>query len=179
MFSIPFFTQDLKTDIKNQFWNYNTLIIEKNYSKAIDLYANEEFLKLVPKEALIEMINQVFNSPEVQFKIEGPQEIIVDDKIFEEKGNRFVKLTYQQKLEMKLDQTDADNKDNILSALQGEFGADQVSYNEQSGYFEINTSKMAVANSSDSRNWKFSVLEKEMIPFLKQFIPEKFLRDLK
>lgn len=178
MSGISLFAQDLKSDIEKQFRIYNNLIIEKKYEKAIDLYANEEFLKIIPKKTLVEMIDQVFNSPEVQFRVELPKNIQVDSKIIEEKGNKFVKLEYDQKLEMKTDDAES-NKENILVALQSTFGQEHVRFDEKSGFFIINTTKVAVANSSDNENWKFSVLERHLIPILKQFIPHEFLKDLK
>ena len=68
--------------------------------------------------------------------------------------------------------------EDLLSALQGQFGYNQVRYNEKTDFFEINAIKSTVANSSDLKNWKFTVIEKKQIPILKQFIPEKFLKEL-
>lgn len=39
--------------------------------------------------------------------------------------------------------------------------------------------KMAVANSNEDKNWKFTVAEKQQVELLKQFLPEEILTDLK
>ena len=45
--------------------------------------------------------------------------------------------------------------------------------------FEVMSYKMAVANSNEGKNWKFTVAEKQQVELLKQFLPEEILTDLK
>ncbi|KIA88327.1 hypothetical protein [Kaistella jeonii] len=175
---VPFFAQNMKAEIENQFRNYNNLIIEKNFEKALQLYGNEDFLKLFSKEQLVEKMNAMFNSPEIDFHFVTPENIVVSDKIIDQKEKKFVKIDFKQKLEMKFNEADL-NKDDLLSALQKSFGNEHVKYNDKTGYFLIDTDKTAVANSTDLKNWKFTVLEKKQIPVLIGFIPEQFLKDLK
>ena len=178
LFSALFFGQNFKTDVENQFRDYNSLISSKNFKKAMDLYANEDFFKIVPKEQLIEMMEMVMNAPEMEFKMHPPENIIIDEKnVVNENGKKYLKLIYNQRLDMKFKDSKVKPKD-LLSALQGQFGYNQVRYNEKTDFFEINTIKSTVANSSDFKNWKFTVIEKNQIPILKQFIPEKFLKEL-
>ena len=178
MLCLPFFAQEMKTGIENQFRDYNNLIVEKKLEKALDLYANEDFLKMFPKEQLVDLMNQMFNSPELEFKIDKPENIVVSDQVVEERGQKFVKVTYLQKIQMKLVGSELKVED-LQSALQGEFGYDNVKLDPSTGYFYISSVKEAAASSSDSKNWKFTVLEKKQIPVLKAFIPEQFLRELK
>ena len=178
LFSALFFGQNFKTDVENQFRDYNSLISNKDFKKAMDLYANEDFFKIVPKEQLIEMMEMVMNAPEMEFKMYPPENIIIDEKnVVNENGKKYLKLIYNQRLDMKFKDSKVKPED-LLSALQGQFGYNQVRYNEKTDFFEINTIKSTVANSSDFKNWKFTVIEKKQIPILKQFIPEKFLKEL-
>ena len=178
LFSALFFGQNLKTHVEKQFRDYNSLISNKDFKKAMDLYANEDFFKIVPKEQLIEMMEMVMNAPEMEFKMHPPENIIIDEKnVVNENGKKYLKLIYNQRLDMKFKDSKVKPED-LLSALQGQFGYNQVRYNEKTDFFEINTIKSTVANSSDFKNWKFTVIEKKQIPILKQFIPEKFLKEL-
>ncbi len=168
----------MKSDIEKQFRDYNNLIINKEFEKAIDLYANEDFLKTFPKEQLVAMMEQMLNSPEFEFKFSKPEDIVINDKVIEENGKKFVKITYGQTIDMKFKSDDIKPED-LLSALQGQFGYDKVKFDDKTGYFEIKGTKEVAASSADSKNWKFTVMEKREIPVLKQFIPEQFLRELK
>lgn len=176
-FSVFGFAQNIKSEIENQFRNYNTLMIDRDFEKAIDTYANEDFLKIVSKEQMVTVMNQMFNSKDSEFKVHMPEEIVVSDNVIEDQGKKYVKINYDQALDAKFNAPGVDPQD-LLKALQAEFGVNNVVYNKESGFFEIKTSKVVVANSSDSKNWKFTLLEKKQIPILMKFIPESFLRAL-
>ena len=63
----------------------------------------------------------------------------------------------------------------LLQSLQKEFGAGNVSFNQQTGYYQIITYKDAVASSTDLNKWKFAVIEEKQLPILRQFIPAEIL----
>ena len=174
--SASVFGQD-KSVIEKQFMHYNSLIVNREFDKSIDLYAHEGVLKIIPKDALVEAMKVLFANPEMEFKTYPPKDIVIEDSFQNFIGQTYVKMNFTQSLDIKYLDLDADS-DLILSALQAEFGYEKVKYNEESGFYEIRSGKSAVANSTDLKNWKFTILEKEQIPFLKQFIPETFLKNL-
>ncbi|WHF52656.1 hypothetical protein QGN23_05095 [Chryseobacterium gotjawalense] len=176
-FSVLAFSQNIQSDIDSQFRDFSSLIENKNFGKALDIFGNEDFLKIFPKEQMIALMDQMFNSKDFDLKIHQPENLIVSTDIIKDKNNTFVKLSYKQNLEMKFNMPGI-KSGQLLSALKAEFGDGQVDYNESTGFFEVRTIKDAVANSSDLKNWKFTIIEKKQIPILKQFIPESFLRSL-
>ncbi|MDQ0476395.1 hypothetical protein [Chryseobacterium sp. MDT2-18] len=176
-FSVLAFSQNIQSDIESQFRDYSSLIENKNFGKALDIYGNEDFLKIFPKEQVIAVMDQMFNSKDFDLKIHQPENVIVSTEIIKDKNNTFVKLSYRQNLEMKFNMPGL-KSGQLLSALQAEFGNGQVDYKESSGLFEVRTVREAVANSADLKNWKFIIIEKKQIPILKQFIPESLLRSL-
>ncbi len=178
IFFVPFSGQDLRVDIENQFKDYNALIASHQFEKALVQYGNEEFLKLFPLKDLVAMMDETLNDPEIVLNLIAPSDIMVSDEIVDEKEQKFVKLSFHQKLEMKFKEEGLDEK-NLLAIFQGTFGKDHVKYDDQTEFFLIETFKTAVANSIDLKNWKFTVLEKKQIPVLRRFIPEQFLIDLK
>lgn len=178
IFFVPFFGQNFKTDIENQFKEYNTLIASHQYEKALDLYGNEDFLKLFPLKDLVVIMEQTLNDPEIDLILIAPTNIVISDAVIEEKEKKFVKLNYQQKLEMKFKENSLDEKE-LLAIFKGTFGEEHVKYNEKTNFFLIETFKTAIASSLDLKNWKFTVVEKKQIPMLRSFIPEQFLIDLK
>lgn len=175
---VPFFGQDFKADVESQFKDYNSLIASHQYEKALELYGNDDFLKLVPLKDLVAMMEQMLNDPEIDLNLIAPSEIVISDAVIEEKGKKFVKLDFHQRLEMKFNEKDLDEK-SLLSVFQGTFGKDHVKYDDKTKFFLIETYKTAIASSLDLKNWKFTVLEKNQIPLLRSFIPEQFLIDLK
>lgn len=178
LYSCLAFCQDYKSDIINQFMDYNALIENKEFRKALETYGNEDFFKFVPKEQLILFMEQMFESKDFEYKIYKPKDIKVEDQIIKENNNSFLKLSFLQSLDMKFNSSEM-TSDQMLSALQAGFGYEAVKYNSSNNFFEIKSIKQVVANSKDFKNWKFSIIEKEQIPILKQFIPETFLRTLK
>ena len=178
IFCVPFFAQNINAEIETQFKDYSSLISTHQFEKALDLYGNEDFLKLFPRADLIAMMNKSFNNPEVLLKLLSPTNIIINESPVEEKGKKFVKIDFQQSLEMKFIAQDM-SVDQLLPILKSSFGNDHVKYDDKTEYFLIETFKTAVASSIDLKNWKFMVLEKKQIPILIGFIPMQFLKDLK
>lgn len=176
--AIPLFAQDFKTEIEQQFGDFSTLMTEKKFDQALSDYANADFLQMVPKEQVVEMMNQMFNSSEIEVEIRKPTHIFIHQDVVEEKGNKFVRIDYQQQLKMNFKDKEI-SAESLLIALRKQFGNDNVSFDDTTGYFLIDTQKVVVANSQNEKNWKFTILEKKQIPILKTFIPEQFLKNLK
>ena len=63
------FAQSNVKVIENQFLDYNQLIKKKDFSKALDQYAHEGFLKFVPKETMVLIFDKMFNDPNMKFFI--------------------------------------------------------------------------------------------------------------
>lgn len=174
LFSVLSFAQNYAAAIENQFRDYNNLIAEKKFESALDLYGNEDFLKLFQKKDLIQLMDQMFNSPDVKFKIYPPEEVVVSDNLVESNGKKYMRLSYKQNLDMKFEDKMVESQ-LLLQSLQKEFGAGNVSFNQQTGYYQIITYKDAVASSTDLNKWKFAVIEEKQLPILRQFIPAEIL----
>jgi hypothetical protein len=178
IFCVPFFAQNINTEIETEFKDYNSLISTHQFEKALEVYGNEDFLKLFPRADLVAMMDKSFNNPDVLLKLLSPTNIIISDATVEDKGKKFVKIDFQQSLEMKFIAQDM-SADQLLTILKSSFGNDHVKYDDKTEYFLIETFKTAVASSIDLKSWKFMVLEKKQIPILLGFIPMQFLKDLK
>ena len=178
IFSFSYHAQDIKADIKNQFQTYNDLIGAKKFNEALEIYGNEDYLNLFSKANLVELMEKMFNDPGITLNLISPSNITVSEEIIKQKGKDLVKINFNQKLEMRFNDPDL-NLNDIRSALQKSFGSDHVNYEEKTGYFTIDTDKLAVASSTNLKDWKFIVLEKKQIPVLKDFIPEQILKEIK
>ncbi len=165
------------SEVEQQFRDYSSLIKDKRFGRAIDQYANEELLEIIPREQILQSMEQIFNSPEIEFKIYDPQNINIDSEEFIKNNKSYCKLNYDQRIDLKFN-SNVLSVEQLMTALSNEFGAANVQHNTQTGYFEINSHKDAIATSTDRQHWKFTVLEKNQIPVLRNFLPEELLRSL-
>lgn len=83
-FSVLSFSQTIQSDIEGQFRDFNALIAEKNFDKALDLYVNEDFLKIFPKDQMVQLMDQMFNMEGIDFKIYKPEDIAVSKDVVKE-----------------------------------------------------------------------------------------------
>jgi len=177
MISVSGFSQNFSDDIRNQFLDYNQLMINKEFEKALDRYANEDFLQLVPRDQMLDTMDLVFNSKEMEFKTYPPENIIVEDNILKSGNKTYLKLNYNQRIDMKFLSNEIP-KEQLLAALQREFGSGKVKFNDQTQFYEIHTQKEAVASSSNLKSWKFTVLEKNQFSLLSRFLPRELLSNM-
>ena len=168
------YSQEFSKEIETQFKDYNQLIINKNFGKALDTYANEDFLKIVPRDQMVQAMEQIFSSKEMEFKTYDPQNIIVQNGSLKSNGKTYIKLSFDQRIDMKFANTSL-SKEILLAALQREFGSENVKFNDQSKFYEIKAHKNAVANSVDNKAWKFTVLERDQMQLLAQFLPKELI----
>jgi len=171
------FSQNYSADIENQFMDYNQLMINKEFEKALDVYANEDFLMLVPRDQMLDTMDLVFNSKEMEFRTYPPENIIVEDNILKSGNKTYLKLNFNQRIDMKFLSNEIP-KEQLLAALQREFGSDKVKFNSQTQFYEIRTHKEAVASSSNLKSWKFTVLEKNQFYLLSRFLPKELLTNM-
>ena len=168
------FSQEYSKEIETQFRDYTQMIMNKNFEQALNEYANEDFLKIVPKEQMLETMNEVFNSKEMEFKTYEPQNIVVINNVLEAKNKTYIQLNYDQRIDMKFNSKEIP-KEQLLAALQREFGSDKVKFNDATKFYEIQSHKNAIASSVDLKKWKFTVLEKNQFQLLAQFLPKELL----
>ena len=176
------FGQLNKAAIEQQFLVYTHLLMNKSFSKSID-YLNEDFLKIIPKEQLVILMEKTYNNPDLEFNISEPKVLKVDS--IKKIGNQYyAKLQYSNMLQMKFkfesavnkSEEDRSLKDSLtLKALEKNFGSGNVAYNIATHFYEIYVEKNVVANSKDSNHWKFVVVEEKQKPILQKFIPKEFL----
>ena len=119
--------QAYKDSVKAQFLRYTDLLIHKQTATSM-AYVNPAFFKLVPKAQLIKLIDQVYNMPGLDFKMENPAIVSVDDNRFINAMN-YVKLTYTSTLFMHFATDDGKRKDStaLKNAFGKQFGPENVS----------------------------------------------------
>lgn len=180
------YSQIVNSTIEKKFLEYINLLATKQIDKSFD-YINDSLFTLAPREVLLQATEKLFNDPDLDVQMANPQVIKVDStqKIG---GIFYAKIIYSivvkmkfYKLKYKADGSDKKAIDNqinqILAGLKQQFGKDNVTYNTQTGYFELFSKKTAIANSKDEINWKFAVLEERQMPLLEKIFPKELLEN--
>ena len=174
-FSNILFAQSYKDSIEVQFLHYTDFLVKKDFAKSAD-YINPGFFKIIPKAQLITVIEKTYNNPALDFNIEKLAIVSIGDmKIID--NHNFVKLQYSNYLSIHFKNDDEKKQDTALTkkALQVQFGQDNVTYDTSTDTYKVFVIKNVIANSIDSRNWTFVVIEDKQKPILEKFIPKELL----
>lgn len=174
--------QNYLDTIKANFIKYNQLIIDKEIDKALD-YTNPDFFKVIPRPQMLTLLNKVYQSVDIDFKMDLP--VLSNFQAIKDiKGVKYVKFQSQSPIQMKFkSDTARKTRDDInLQAslikvsLIKQFGADNVSYNESTGYYNVKSIKPVVASKhTGSNKWTFVVLQKGQENVLAAFLPPELL----
>ncbi|MBL7832668.1 MAG: hypothetical protein JNK18_01875 [Cyclobacteriaceae bacterium] len=174
--------QDAKK-ITEDYNAYSKLLSEKNFEKAFD-YLNPGIFDIAPKEQLLEVMNQTLNNPAIALEVSMPEVSEFSDvkKIGE---TYYVKFKSFNVIKMKFtglftpDKTPAEiqaTTQKMKESFDAKFGANNVSYDEQTQFFQIKATKPVIASSADQKSWKFITIDDDsQKPMLSQFIPAELL----
>ncbi len=173
--------KDTNNSIQQDFSNYLEKIASKDFTAAME-YLVPEFFEIFPKQEMINIMEETFNNPLMEFNIKNPK--ILDVAKTVEEGEKFYsKLSYTQEMEMKMgdDETESEAEKAVRiieekKFFDQSFGEENVSYNEETGYFVVKATEEAVAVSLDGKSdWKFLVIQKNQQAIAKKLIPETIL----
>ena len=164
-------------NIKSDFTTYLSAIKDRDFKKSVE-YMLPDFFDLIPKEELIKVMEETFNNPNMDFEIKDSKILSVSDiEKIEEKF--YSKLRYSSNMSIKMNTEEAltdENKEMTLNLFKLNFGSENVSYDEQTAKYQINSEQNAISISENGINsWKFLVVEEKQRAILEQFIPKKIL----
>ncbi|WP_299779171.1 hypothetical protein [uncultured Formosa sp.] len=172
------FTQDYKKNIESEFTDYLNYIVNMEFEKSMD-YITPEFFEIIPKVQLIIVLKQTFSNPAMTFEIIDPKVISVQDaeKI---EAKHYALLTYSSQMNIKinndLEETEQQTNNRLSltkASFDQTFGAENVSYNEETGIYNIYAKKDAYAISENGNtDWKFLVIEKSQKVILEKILPK-------
>ena len=169
--------QNFAEEIKKDFNEYSKLISDKNINKALD-YTNPKFFEIVSKEQMKNLLEAVYNMPNIEYKT-GQVSYINFDELKKIDGVNYVKFFIISPIEMKFNDIVL-NKDKItkmINNFESKFGKGNVVFVEESGFFKINAEKIIIASSDDNLvDWKFLTIDNpRMKIMLEKIIPSELL----
>ncbi|QDO94571.1 hypothetical protein FNB79_11540 [Formosa sediminum] len=175
------FAQDYKKNIESEFNDYLNSIVNMDFEKSME-YITPEFFEIIPKTQLITIMEQTFNNPSMEFEIINPKIISVADA---EKidSKHYAILSYSSEMNIKINssaeetETQENNRLSLTKAsFEQTFGAENVSYNTETGVYNINAVKDAYAISENGKtDWKFLVIEKSQKIILEKILPKTLI----
>jgi hypothetical protein len=167
--------QAYKDDVKTQFLEYTNLLMKKEFEKSVD-YLNPAFFTIIPKAQLLKIMEQTYNNPNIDFEIEQPTIINIQDKKNID-GKDYVQLKYSNYLKMRFKSQDGKTGDTTLTkkALEKQFGDGNVSYDAQTNFYRFLVYKNVIANSIGNKKWTFIVVEDKQRPILEKILPKELL----
>ncbi|WP_196890125.1 hypothetical protein [Aureivirga sp. CE67] len=184
-FSLSTFSQNHQEVIKKEFSEYISLLEKFEFEKSLD-YVMPEFFEIASKEMILKEIEAAFNDPEIELKF-GAIEILSVNEPKNIDGKMYSVIKYNQNILLKMNSAEEvgteeekqEMLDFMLVAFQAQFGKENVTYNKETGFFQIFAEKTGVAaTKSDIIDWKFITKEEGQDLFLKKILPTEILNDM-
>lgn len=178
-------SENFKENLNKDFIEYNELILNQKFEKALD-FMLPEFFEIVPKNQMILLMEQVYNNPDLEFKADKPKDIEygIPRKI---EGKYYSEITYSYDIKMKFNNIEESedeeqnelNRNLIKLNLEKTFGSGNVKYNEETEYYEIHSIKIAYGVSENgASDWKFVVVESKQKMILEKILPKELTEKL-
>ncbi|WP_400080556.1 hypothetical protein [Winogradskyella sp. R77965] len=173
--------------IKTDFAAYLEAIKSKDFETSFN-YLVEEVFDIIPRETMLLAMDQTFNAEGVEFSF-GDFNIDTIQKPRKVDSTAYVILNYTSNMSIRFvsteDEEETTEEDEkmmrlmIETALEQQFGKENVNYNDTTDFFDIIAIKKAVAVKKDeNEQWKFLVVEKGKPFLLKAILPNTILEEV-
>lgn len=133
-----------------------------------------KFFMVVPKDQMIQLLNMTYNNPFM--KIDMSEIKVGSSEKPRQIGREYFSVVpYSMKLKCNVGSMNEEMKKKISSLLVSKYGKNNVKYSAGEDSFLINAGMRACAVSTDRKNWKFVILEKEYKSQLVKVLPKQIL----
>lgn len=171
--------------LNKDFIEYNDLILKQKFDKSMD-FMLPEFFEIIPRNQMVLLMKQVYNNPELEFKMDKPKDIDYGkpEKI---EGKYYSEITYSYDIKMKFHSVEKieDEEQNELDknltklSLEKTFGSGNVIFNEETEFYEIHSIKNAIGISENgTSDWKFLIVEPKQKFILEKILPKELTEKL-
>ncbi len=178
------YSQDYKKAINDEFTTYVTHLVNLEFEESME-YIPQSLFDIIPKEQMIMVMKQAFNNPDIEIKLLDPKILKINDaeKI---EGKFYALLTYSNIMQMRYYSDEDETEDEAQMrtditklSLEKMFGKKNVSFDEETSFFEIYVKKDVYAISTNGQNeWKFLAIEEKQKPLLEKLLPKQLTKKL-
>lgn len=177
--------ESYKENINKDFIDYNELILRQEFEKSMD-YMLPEFFEIIPKNQMVMLMQQIYNNPDLEFKMDKPKDIVYGEpRKIEEKYYSEITYSYNINMKFKSIEEGEDEKQQELTktltklSLEKTFGSGNVKYDDETEFFEIHLIKNAFGISKNGKSdWKFVVVEPKQKFILEKILPKELTEKL-
>ena len=168
---------EVQSEIKEDFSNYYKLISEKKIDDALN-YLNPKLFELIPREQMKNLMETVYKMPNIEYKT-GIPTFLKFEELKKIENENYVKFFIISPIEMKF--KDIENTEEKISQMtknfEMKFGAGNVKFDKESGFYKINAEKIIIANSKNNLSeWKFVTVDNpKMKILLEKIIPSELI----
>jgi hypothetical protein len=172
--------ENYKENLNKDFVEYNDLILKQDFEKSMD-YMLPDFFEIIPKNQMVMLMKQVYNNPDLEFKMDKPKDIEYGEpKKIEKKY--YSEITYSYDIKMKFNNIEEseDEEQNELTRnltklqLEKTFGSGNAKFNKETEFYEIHSIKNAFGISENgTSDWKFVVVESKQKFILEKILPKE------
>lgn len=168
--------------IRKGFKQYQDYLKAGDYEKSMDLVYPKLF-DLVPKATLLQIIESTFNNPSLEI-VMGDGKILEIGKAQKVNGEYFSFISYESVLKMKANASGEAEQEamnaQLKTGFEKNYGAENVSFDEKTGFFTIKVKEQALAISANGKDsWTFLTLQKNQLTLMEQILPAEILEQVK
>ena len=168
---------EVQSEIKEDFSNYYKLISEKKIDDALN-YLNPKLFELIPREQMKNLMETVYKMPNIEYKT-GIPTFLKFEELKKIENENYVKFFIISPLEMKFKDIEntAEKISQMTKNFEMKFGAGNVKFDKESGFYKINAEKIIIANSKNNLSeWKFVTVDNpKMKILLEKIIPSELI----
>ncbi|MDR1699243.1 MAG: hypothetical protein LBR75_05425 [Prevotellaceae bacterium] len=182
------FSQDYKVEIEKTFNEYSALMDTKDFQKIMD-YMPVEIFEIILKDLMVKNLEDAYNDTTILLEVKRPK-ILEIGKLEKIKGKYYsifsssvqmnITIKAEEKEKFDEEEKDEDNptlKEILLAMYQKIYGKENVSYNESTQTFEIQSIQKTIAISENGiSGWKFMNADKGLETLLEKILPKKILK---
>jgi hypothetical protein len=178
------YSQGYKTAINDEFTTYVTHLVNLEFEESME-YLPESLFDIIPKDQMLMVIKQAFNNPDIEIKLLDPKILKINDaEKIEDKF--YALLTYSNIMKMRYISEEDETEDEAQMrtditklSLEKMFGKKNVSFDEETSFFEIYVKKDVYAISTNGQNqWKFLAIEENQKQLLEKLLPKQLTKKL-
>ena len=168
---------EVQSEIKEDFSNYYKLISEKKIDDALN-YLNPKLFELIPREQMKNLMETVYKMPNIEYKT-GIPTFLKFEELKKIENENYVKFFIISPIEMKFKDIEntAEKISQMTKNFEMKFGAGNVKFDKESGFYKINAEKIIIANSKNNLSeWKFVTVDNpKMKILLEKIIPSELI----
>ncbi len=148
-----------EAEIREKLNLYNQKMAEGDYIASLD-FVYPKLFEIVPKETMVGLFKQTFDSEDMKITISDSKVLKVHDNYIEADNNIYTLVDYSFDMNMKLTGEMVDAGEFMIGLFETEYGKENVIYDKEKNTFNIKTENQMIV-IKENGEWYFLENKKE------------------